>query len=63
VKVTIEVVEPLGSETLLYASTGKHQIVCKVDARNKAEVNQDTEMVFDMSKIHLFDAETQQALF
>jgi multiple sugar transport system ATP-binding protein len=55
VKVTVEVVEPLGSETLLYTSTRKHQITCKVDSKNKAEVNQDIEMVFDMAKIHLFD--------
>jgi len=63
IKVTIEVIEPLGSETLLYATTAKNQLTCKVASRNRSEVNQDIEMVIDMSKIHLFDVDTQRAIF
>jgi multiple sugar transport system ATP-binding protein len=65
VKVTVEVKEPLGSELLLYTTTGKHQITCKVESSDKAEVNQDIEMVFDMAKIHLFetDSSIHRAIF
>jgi len=62
VKLTVEVVEPLGSETLLYLSSGKNQITARVDARTKVKVNEDIEMVFDMNKIHLFDLESEKTV-
>ncbi len=62
VKLTVEVVEPLGSEILVYLSTGKNQITARVDTRTEVYVNEDIEMVFDMSKIHLFDPETEKAI-
>ncbi|MBN1898305.1 MAG: sn-glycerol-3-phosphate ABC transporter ATP-binding protein UgpC [Spirochaetes bacterium] len=62
VKLTVEVVEPLGSEILIYTSSAKNQITAKVDTRTEVHVNEDIEMVFDMSKIHLFDTETEKAI-
>jgi len=60
--VTIEVVEPVGSEKYLYLTTGKNTFIARVDAYNKAEVNQDIEVVFDIDKAHLFDIETEKAI-
>lgn len=62
IKLTVEVVEPLGSELLVYFSSGKSQMVAKLEPRSEVTVNQDVEMVLDMSKIHLFDSETEIAL-
>lgn len=62
IKVTVEVVEPLGAEIHLYTTTGKHQLTCIVEANDKEEVNQDIEMVLDMAKIHVFDRETEKTL-
>lgn len=58
----VNVVEPLGAEIFLYLSIGEHTVTARVDARNKAQVNHDIEVVFNMQKMHLFDVETQQAI-
>jgi multiple sugar transport system ATP-binding protein len=55
---TVEVVEPMGSEILLYLNTGKNTLVARVEPHNPARVNQEIELVFDMEKIHLFDKDT-----
>ncbi|MCK4248406.1 MAG: sn-glycerol-3-phosphate ABC transporter ATP-binding protein UgpC [Candidatus Omnitrophica bacterium] len=55
----VEVVEPLGAEIYLYLTTGKHSFTAKVDAHDKAAVNQDLDLVFNMSKVHFFDKKTE----
>jgi len=62
VKVTCEVVEPLGSEVYLYLNTGKHSFVARVGAHDRPEVNRDMDLVFDMSKVHFFDKDTEQTI-
>lgn len=56
---TVEVVEPMGSEILLYLNTGKNTLVARVEPFSEAKVNQEIELVFNMEKIHLFDKQTQ----
>jgi multiple sugar transport system ATP-binding protein len=58
VSARVEVVEPMGSEVYLYLSTGKHNFIARVTAHEKADVNQDLRMVFDMKKAHFFDPST-----
>jgi multiple sugar transport system ATP-binding protein len=53
---TVEVVEPLGSEIYLHLNTGKNELTVKVDSHNQAKTNQIIELVFSMTKTHLFDA-------
>ncbi len=56
----VEVVEPMGSETIIYLNTvNKNSITAKVGAKEKPEINQKMELVFDMSKVHFFDKETE----
>ncbi len=59
---TVEVVEPMGSEILLYLNTGKNTLVARVEPSTEAKVNQEIELMFNMEKIHLFDKETQERL-
>jgi multiple sugar transport system ATP-binding protein len=59
---TVEVIEPMGSEVYLYLNTGAHSFIARVDAHERAEVNQDLEMVFNMSKVHFFNAETEETI-
>ncbi len=59
---TVEVVEPLGSEAYLYLTTGKSPFIAKVDTHEQVEVNQDIELVFDMSKCHFFDSSTGEVI-
>jgi multiple sugar transport system ATP-binding protein len=49
----------MGSETIVYLNTTKNSITAKVGAKEKPEVNQKMELVFDMSKVHFFDKETE----
>jgi multiple sugar transport system ATP-binding protein len=62
VKATCEVVEPLGSEVYLYLNSGKHPFIARVGAHNRPEVNRDMDLVFDMSKVHFFDPETEETI-
>ena len=62
VKVNCEVVEPMGSEVHLYLNTGKHTFIARVGAQDKPRVNEIIELVFDMSKVHFFDKDTEETI-
>ena len=62
VRVTCEVVEPMGSEVYLYLNTGRHTFIARVGAHDKPKVNQDIDVVFDMSKVHFFDKDTEETI-
>jgi multiple sugar transport system ATP-binding protein len=57
-----EVVEPMGAEVYLYLNTGKHSFIVRVGGHNKPKVNQELEVVFDMSKAHFFDPKTEKTI-
>ncbi len=59
---TVEVVEPMGSEVLLYLNTGKNTLVARVEPQSEAKVNQDIEILFNLEKIRLFDKDTQERI-
>jgi len=62
VRVTCEVVEPMGSEVYLHLNTGKHTFIARVGAHDRPEVNRDMDLVFDMSKVHFFDKNTEETI-
>ena len=62
-KAKIEVVEPLGAETLLHAAISDQSFTAKVTPRTEAEAMQEMELVFDMNAMHAFDKETEEAIF
>ncbi len=62
VTMTCELVEHLGSEVYIHLSTGKHVIVARVAGDANPQVNQDMDVVFDMSKIHFFDKATEKTI-
>ncbi len=62
IRATCEVVEPLGSEVYLYLNSGRHSFIARVGAHNRPEVNKDMDLVFDMSKVHFFDKETDKTI-
>ncbi len=59
---TVEVVEPMGSEIYLYLNVGRNNFVARVSNQDTATVNQDLQVVFDMSKAHFFDPKTDKAI-
>ncbi len=62
VRATCEVIEPMGSEVYLYLNTGKHTFIARVGAHDRPQVNQDMDLVFDMSKVHFFDKDTENSI-
>ncbi len=62
VRVNCEVIEPMGSEVYLYLNTGKHTIIARVGAHDRPPINQDMDLVFDMSKVHFFDKDSEATI-
>ncbi|MDI6641579.1 MAG: sn-glycerol-3-phosphate ABC transporter ATP-binding protein UgpC [Elusimicrobiota bacterium] len=62
VTVTVDVVEPMGSELYVHLNTGKNTLTARVDPHTQVKPNQLIEVVFNMEKIHLFSPETEQAI-
>jgi multiple sugar transport system ATP-binding protein len=64
----IDVIEPIGSEELLYVSAGKHTFVAEIQEisggayEKRALVEKEIELAFNMDKLHLFDPETKNAI-
>jgi multiple sugar transport system ATP-binding protein len=58
----VEVMEPMGNETFLYVTTGLHPMVARVGTQTQPAVDEKIKLVFDMSKAHFFDVETEQAI-
>ncbi len=62
VRAAVDVHEPLGSDVILYLTLGDHDIVARVDARTQARMGQTAEVVIDMKKMHVFNADTHEAI-
>lgn len=62
VQAVCEVVEPMGSEVYLYLNSGRHSFIARVGAHDRPEVNREMDLVFDMSKVHFFDKETDKTI-
>lgn len=55
VSARVEVIEPVGSESIWYVATPASSFIAKVDPHARAEVNKDKELVLFVEKAHLFD--------
>ncbi len=62
VNVKVDILEPLGNQTILHARLGDDIIVASIDPKTEAEVGQSIDLVFDMSMMRAFDKETQKAI-
>lgn len=63
IEATVDVVEMLGSEIILYMDLAGIPIKAKLSNRNNYKVNDKVSMVFDMNKMQLFDAVTESSCF
>ncbi|NMB33726.1 MAG: sn-glycerol-3-phosphate ABC transporter ATP-binding protein UgpC [Clostridium sp.] len=62
VDAVVEVVEMLGSETLLYTSIDGVEFAARVNPRTKARPGDSLKLAIDTNKIHLFDKETEKTI-
>ena len=61
-KAFLEVAEPMGSESHLHLRTEKSRFIAKAPSSQKPGLGQDMELVFDMSKAHFFDKDTEKTI-
>ena len=62
VKATVEVVEMMGSEVYLYASTGKSGFTARVQASCRKQIGDPVEVVLDMDRLHFFGGADEKSL-
>jgi multiple sugar transport system ATP-binding protein len=55
---SIDVLQHLGHETLLDASSGPHRIVARVSASDDSRIGEKRPFLLDPEHMHLFDSET-----
>ncbi len=55
IKATVEVIEPMGSETYLYLNTGRNSFIARVDSHRTCRVGDRLDLAMMLGKGHLFD--------
>jgi multiple sugar transport system ATP-binding protein len=58
----VDVVERLGSDQFLYGQVGGDTVTARVDPKMKVEPGDNVKLGLDTRTLHLFDAQTEQAL-
>lgn len=58
----VDVTELMGNEIFVYLKTGEHNFVARVDPRSRFRIGDDTQMVFNMENMQIFDRETEMAI-
>lgn len=59
---TVQVIENLGAETLLYFRVGSRMVTARVNPETDVRLGQTMTFVFDRSKMHFFDPKTEQRI-
>jgi multiple sugar transport system ATP-binding protein len=58
----VTVREPLGSEVYAFVENGGKEMVTRLDPRTSAAINNNISLVVDMSKMHVFDRDSEKAI-
>jgi multiple sugar transport system ATP-binding protein len=62
VSVKVDVTELMGNEIFLYIVSGKNTFVARVDPRSKLRLGEQASVAFDLDSMHIFDAESEEAI-
>lgn len=63
IQTNVEVVELLGAESYIYLKAGDQSLVARVAARSDIRIGSNITLAMDIDKIHVFDPETEEAVF
>jgi multiple sugar transport system ATP-binding protein len=63
VDVGVDVIEPLGNNVEMHLTVGDRQLIAMIDNKTSARVGETMKACFDLEKSHLFDKDTERALF
>ena len=61
-RTTIEVLEPLGPEIILELSCQGYAFTARMEPQMRVNMHDEISISFDMERVHLFDAQTEQAI-
>ena len=61
-ELVVEVVEPMGNETFLYASTGLNPLKVRLRTKSAIKVQEKIKLIFNLAKVHFFDKDTDDAV-
>jgi len=59
---TVEVIEPMGSETYLYMKAGAASFIARVDPHRHCKVGEKLQLAVHMDKGHVFDVDTTESI-
>ncbi len=62
IEADVEVTELMGAEIYLYLSTEDTNLIARVSPRSKTRAGDVCNIAFDMSRIHIFDKETEKCI-
>ena len=63
VQADVDVVEPLGSNVEMYLKAGEHALIAEIDSATAAKTGDRIAVIFDMDESHLFDKDTELAIY
>ncbi len=58
----VDVVEPMGAESMVYLRAGEHSLVASLDSATCAAEGETLKVALNLSKCHLFDAKTEETI-
>ena len=62
IQASVEVIEPMGSESYLYMNTGRNSFIARVDSHRKCQVGDKLDLAVMLDKAHVFDADSTQVI-
>jgi multiple sugar transport system ATP-binding protein len=58
----VEVVEPMGAESMVYLQAGEHDLVASLDSATCAQEGEPLELALHLERAHLFDADSGETV-
>ncbi len=59
----VKIVEPLGNETNLHMDMQGAKLICRADGRRIFKPEEQLQLTFDLTHLHIFDAESEQSIY
>ncbi|MCI0520808.1 MAG: sn-glycerol-3-phosphate ABC transporter ATP-binding protein UgpC [Chloroflexi bacterium] len=62
VSAQVDVTELMGNEIFVYLKNAKHNFVARIDPRSRLTIGSDTQVVFNMENMQIFDKDSEAAI-
>jgi multiple sugar transport system ATP-binding protein len=62
IRATVDLVEPIGHESIVYATAGAEKLVAIFDPHEAPRAGETVSLAVDAERLHLFDAESERSL-